>query len=699
MTTYRYTALETPTTIRLVELLHSEDESSPLLCRIHHVDLSHWSRPPYTALSYVWGSEDDPDTITVLPSSAANDSGALAQEQEQIDRGVRISRNLSLALRCIRKALVPPQESSIDTAKAPTKWLQWVDAICIDQSDSPTSTAEKQTQIPLMGKIYSLATTVVIYLGPESVLPPGVGKSALECIDMLWTQVHPRIQELKAWVVEHRDADELLALSRQLGAKDPGVNYVKNVDALVRAFNIAPPDESMYEALNQLLELPWFRRVWTFQESFLARARWFLLGEAAVPGEVMENVINIAILLVRKGGTDFGRWLGKPKLPQMIRVAGREAGWVTLDAVALLMFLRGSDCKLGVDMVYGLLGVLDTYEDVRGVDGVAGRDPIKVDYSRPVSQVFGQVVVREILKTGRLTALGLVDPDSWWSKCGDNQTQQDAFAKGTCLPSWVPDWREMSNHRWFSTPNVYLATNKTVYIPGSTGTSRQPMMPSHEPQVLKLTGISLDVVATVAPREMMGMLLAEVVSRFPTLRLNETGMIYLPTGEKGDIAAVRTKCADIKIHDEDEYARVGERWDADSIGHFMGTFRNETTRTRLVTDMMEINKRACLFATEGGKLGLAPLSVRAGDVVCLALGADVPLLLRECESDVERKCEGKYRFVGESYLHGFMDGEGLIEARKRVDPSYDGLDKEWLMTLHDCKIADLPFETTEFCIC
>ncbi|KAM7184180.1 hypothetical protein V8F33_013153 [Rhypophila sp. PSN 637] len=176
MTTYIYNPVETPTTIRLVELPPSEDESSPLLCRIHHVDLSNESRPPSTARSYVSKSEDDPDTTTVPPSSSANDCGALAQDQERIDRGVRISRNLSLGLRYIRKALVAPQDSSIETAKAPTKWLQWVDAICIDQSDSPSSTAEKQTQIPLMERICSLATIVVISLGPDSVVAPGAAQ-------------------------------------------------------------------------------------------------------------------------------------------------------------------------------------------------------------------------------------------------------------------------------------------------------------------------------------------------------------------------------------------------------------------------------------------------------------------------------------------------------------------------------------------
>jgi len=42
----------------------------------------------------------------------------------------------------------------------------WVDAICINQG-SGTSKEKDDEQIPLMGEIYSRATTVHIWLGPD----------------------------------------------------------------------------------------------------------------------------------------------------------------------------------------------------------------------------------------------------------------------------------------------------------------------------------------------------------------------------------------------------------------------------------------------------------------------------------------------------------------------------------------------------
>lgn len=63
-----------------------------------------------------------------------------------------------------------------------------------------------------------------------------------------------------------------------------------------------------------------------------------------------------------------------------------------------------------------------------------------------------------------------------------------------------------------------------------------------------------------------------------------------------------------------------------------------------------------LFAThnrfivpENSCIGLGPVRAREGDIVCVLFGRSVPVLLRE-EGD-------KITFVGEAYVHGFMDGE------------------------------------------
>lgn len=56
--------------------------------------------------------------------------------------------------------------------------------------------------------------------------------------------------------------------------------------------------------------------------------------------------------------------------------------------------------------------------------------------------------------------------------------------------------------------------------------------------------------------------------------------------------------------------------------------------------------------TGGGRSGLAPTATRTGDLVCLLRGGDVPFVLRR--EDMRKGC---YRFVGEAYVHGIMQGE------------------------------------------
>jgi hypothetical protein len=86
-----------------------------------------------------------------------------------------------------------------------------------------------------------------------------------------------------------------------------------------------------------------------------------------------------------------------------------------------------------------------------------------------------------------------------------------------------------------------------------------------------------------------------------------------------------------------------------------------------------------------GYLGLANDNCEIGDKAFLLMGADMPCVLRPVG-------EGKYIFRGESYIHGIMDGVGLVEARRRADPDWKSKDTLWLQ---DPGEPPYPFETEE----
>jgi hypothetical protein len=62
--------------------------------------------------------------------------------------------------------------------------------------------------------------------------------------------------------------------------------------------------------------------------------------------------------------------------------------------------------------------------------------------------------------------------------------------------------------------------------------------------------------------------------------------------------------------------------------------------------------------TRTGRLALVPAASRLEDAVALCKGGSVPLVLR-------RHAEG-FQLIGESYVHGVMNGEAFIEEQCRV---------------------------------
>jgi len=66
-----------------------------------------------------------------------------------------------------------------------------------------------------------------------------------------------------------------------------------------------------------------------------------------------------------------------------------------------------------------------------------------------------------------------------------------------------------------------------------------------------------------------------------------------------------------------------------------------------------------IAVTKGGYIGALPEETQTGDLVCVLYGCSVPVVLRKLEG-----VDQSYKFVGECYLHGFMDAEAIAMHRK-----------------------------------
>lgn len=214
-TMYQHKPLIEQDSIRLLILPPSADSAADVHCTLLTTTLSELENDPfhgYTALSYVWGDPEKKKVIYI--------------DNEII--GIKV--NLDSALRDIRD---PLREQHL-----------WIDAICIDQANSP----EKSKQVIQIARVYQIARNTIIYLG-ESTESSTMLLGAISC----------------AYI---QNAGYVRARARHM------LNFLFN--------DIPNYTKEHYEKLkklfSELLQRPWFTRVWGFQELLFSMDPWVQCG-------------------------------------------------------------------------------------------------------------------------------------------------------------------------------------------------------------------------------------------------------------------------------------------------------------------------------------------------------------------------------------------------------------------------------------
>jgi hypothetical protein len=256
--------------IRILDL-HSDVKDAPLAATLRVINLDSGAGFEFTALSYVWGQQRSPvDTITCngfdLPITAS-------------------CHDALQALREMHGAITI-----------------WVDAICISQGDA----SEKSAQIPLMGRIYSIASTVYIWLGQGN----AVFSQALKVVSAASQLGASRYASLVDTLTSHPKSkpvfNEATDVRDKASQTRPKKGYKKShtflttklrenwVPSSLRYFISFPHnwlclfkevkklkkmEKQLGIAIEQFnLDCEWLHRAWTFQELMLAKNPVFLWG-------------------------------------------------------------------------------------------------------------------------------------------------------------------------------------------------------------------------------------------------------------------------------------------------------------------------------------------------------------------------------------------------------------------------------------
>ena len=256
--------------------------------------------PPYEALSYVWGSESEQDSVTVeheMPSQRATLLG--------------IRPNLKLILRHLR-------------LQHKTRTL-WIDAICINQKDQN----ERETQVTRMASIYTLASRVVIWMG-------------------LSTHTTPKALKI------------LAKISRQVNittSRFPVPSPHATTDWWDHRVEI-PLESQHIDCIVELFHRPWMGRLWTVQEAHLGNRRSIMKwGKYSIP---VLDVYRVVRCLERKDKLPRPGLPGLPPehlrsvLSDVSETLGIQRG---LSFPELLFAVCRKECTDSRDIIYGVLGM------------------------------------------------------------------------------------------------------------------------------------------------------------------------------------------------------------------------------------------------------------------------------------------------------------------------------------------------------
>ncbi|KAI0857531.1 heterokaryon incompatibility protein-domain-containing protein [Xylaria cubensis] len=521
----------------------------------------------------------------------------------------------------------------------------WVDAVCIDQLNN----VEKGPQVAMMGEIFRLAARVVVWLGPEE-----------------------------------NDSDRALSWLESMGSQVDYEHYLKPVpgaDESISDVNVPIPLEAPdLSCLYHLFCRPWFDRLWVRQEIILAnRDAIVLCGSSIIEWQLFRRGCACVHLkphqlfeydkqLYARYGMLRGLvvWCPKGFTPNEMRP-----------------WFGDLNCEDPRDRVYAVLGLL--HESIH-LD-------IQPDYTKSATQVYEDLYTQYINNTSNLdflSACQLSDPPSG--------------------PSWQPKWS-------LDTSVVREGTALPVmFVSGHFHAS--PYTPVDGK--LNVMGVSVGRIQRLRKNRAR-----EIDTYYDTIALIRDAFFFPPKLISSDYISGGTLLdAFTRALSLDRFEENFSPARKDLPGRFdsaelLREILEEIDLFKEETDMLSVpNPRnfsnflsqardalqgRCVYDTEEGFVGLAPLKAKSGDEVCVIVGCNnSPVILRHVNED-------EYILVGGCYTSGIEGGEALLgplPEQTRIMHVWDDAEQTYLDTfiddetgtqsLADPRLKDWPIDHEEY---
>lgn len=295
------------------------------------------------------------------------------------ERPYRITTNLFSALRQLRLA--------------ETERRVWVDSMCINQS----SHYEKNHQIPLMGDIYKRARQVVAWLGDSD-------------------------EETR--IALHLIADWAVTTKRLSDSRPPVEEVRGKLDHLV--------DPKSWDALCNLLERPYWTRLWALQECVLATKLVFQCGKVLIEHSLLVDFLRAEDRVKRPWFWKYftanqmamKRNLRPMAIDTFVILPHLTNNPETFRYPSILQYTARLNCRDPRDKLYAILGLA-------ALDPFSKQVPLEPDYSKNVATIFSDFASAFMLTTKTLDLLQLAGVNN-----------HGLELKGE-LPSWAPDLTDL----------------------------------------------------------------------------------------------------------------------------------------------------------------------------------------------------------------------------------------------------------------
>ena len=633
---FRYQQLN-PNEIRLLKPLSRS--SNALSFKIIHISLL--SKPRYGALSYTWGPPGDAHTILLN------------------GQPFPIRQNLYDALQ------------QIQCSKLVDQYL-WVDAICINQGTDDNALHEKSVQITRMTQIYEQATKILVWLGnPENEANNRLAFPMMKDCEKRYRQMALKGRGYQPWWWPHKPrtagqnvADFLLKLNP---ANDKKI------------FDV--PGSRTYKAWLGVISLwksPWWTRTWVFQEStipekyttlfvkgvlvlpFSSKVR-FLCGDQEAGWPEINTTTLVATTILTTPGIDSQFLVGAQKsVDKLVKFRSQRVQHLLVSFLDILQMFRDTQCFDPRDKVYAPLCLAP--DDVRRC--------ITPNYaSKTVLEVYTDVVRYYLAQPGH-------DLDFLGYALYQEETQAVETPQGvkSILPSWVPNFS--ASLEIFPIPKIlHVPENQdrkaiVFYDRRGTPSNNEALIAAYRPlgdapsrsfiededKTLCTSGVYIDTLKDVIKNTGPDLEVIRAIAEEKGRKWAVDSQHKYFTGESFADAIRRTSVLDLIY---DEQGRPSERGGkADTA--FLRRPRAELSPVeyRYQMNMRVARSKACILRDLGlsqkSLLLMIPNTAVVGDLIWALAGGQVLYILRPMRPEIKQ-----YRFIGECYAHGLMDGDIL----------------------------------------